>query len=160
KLKRSDAEAYAKEIWEAIELIKESYVKEESPGDMVSWAVHGLFRRIDEKLPAELEAKLKNAKALGEDHLNHLLAPPPQALGQREDVDKQKDVDIGLQRMLSHLDPYTTYVDKEQLQRFKTEIQQFFTGIGIQIRTDSSTAQLLVVTPIKGSPAYKKGLLA
>jgi C-terminal peptidase prc len=160
KLKRSDAEAYAKEVWEAIELIKESYVKEESPGDMVAWAVHGLYRRIDEKVPAELEAKLKNAKDLGEDELKELLASARQALGQREDLDKHKDVDIGLQRMLSHLDPYTTYVDKEQLQRFKTEIQQFFTGIGIQIRTDSATAQLLVVTPIKGSPAYKKGLLA
>jgi carboxyl-terminal processing protease len=35
-----------------------------------------------------------------------------------------------------------------------------FTGIGIQIRKDSNSDQLLVVTPIKGSPAYKTGLLA
>jgi carboxyl-terminal processing protease len=160
KLKRSDADAFAKEVWEAGELIKESYVKEESQGEMVAWAIRGLYRRIDEKVPADLEAKLKNAKDMSEDDLKDLLATARLGLGQREDLDKHKDVDIALMRMLSHLDPYTTYIDKEQLQRFTTEIQQFFTGIGIQIRGDSATDQLLVVTPIKGSPAYKKGLLA
>ena len=35
-----------------------------------------------------------------------------------------------------------------------------FTGIGIQIRKDAATDQLLVVTPIKGSPAYKAGIQA
>jgi C-terminal peptidase prc len=126
---------------------------------MVAWAIRGLYRRIDEKLPAELEAKLKQVKELSDDDLKELLINARQTLGQREDLDKHKDVDIALQRMLSHLDPYTTYVDREQLARFTQDIQQAFTGIGIQIRKDSATDQLLVVTPIKGSPAYKKGLL-
>jgi carboxyl-terminal processing protease len=39
-------------------------------------------------------------------------------------------------------------------------VQGTFTGIGIQIRKDAATDQLLVVTPIKGSPAYRAGLQA
>jgi C-terminal peptidase prc len=127
---------------------------------MIGWAIRGLYRRIDEKVPADLETKLNAVKGLTEEELKELLVSARMSLGQREDLDNHKDIDIALQRMLSHLDPYTTYVDKEQLARFTQDIQQSFTGIGIQIRKDSASDQLLVVTPIKGSPAYKAGLLA
>jgi C-terminal peptidase prc len=160
KLKRADALSFAREVVEASDLIKEAYVKEVSQADMIGWAIRGLYRRIDEKIPATLEAKLKGIKDLSDDELRQLLISARITLGQREDLDKHKDVDIALQRMLSHLDPYTTYVDKEQLAKFTQDIKQTFTGIGIQIRKDSATDQLLVVTPIKGSPAYAAGLWA
>jgi len=62
--------------------------------------------------------------------------------------------------MLHKLDPHTTYFDPETVERIKKEIEGNFTGIGIQIRKDINTDQLLVVTPIKGSPAHKAGLQA
>src|SRR5262245_46622955 len=62
--------------------------------------------------------------------------------------------------MLHRLDPHTTYIDPETRKKFDQEIAGNFTGIGIQIRKDAATDQLLVVTPIKGSPAYKAGLQA
>src|SRR5262249_48856320 len=71
-----------------------------------------------------------------------------------------KDVDMSLLMMTSHLDPYTTFIDKQALGEFKRGTDARFTGIGIQIRKDAVTDQLLVVTPIKGSPAYKAGLKA
>src|SRR5262249_15162595 len=77
-----------------------------------------------------------------------------------EDLADNKDVDISLLMMTSHLDPYTTYIDKETLGEFKRQTDASFTGIGIQIRKDTITDNLLVVTPIKGSPAYRAGLLA
>ena len=40
------------------------------------------------------------------------------------------------------------------------EIQGNFTGIGVQIRRDSVSDMLLVVTPIKDSPAFKAGIQA
>jgi C-terminal peptidase prc len=160
KLKRAEALEFARRVMEASDMIKENYVKEENQGEMVGWAIRGLYRRIDEKVPASVEARLKGVKELGEDELKELLVSARTALGKREDLDKHKDIDIALQRMLSHLDPYTTYIDPEQKQRFETDIRQFFTGIGIQIRKDAASDQLLVVTPIKGSPAYRKGLLA
>src|SRR5207253_8908699 len=77
-----------------------------------------------------------------------------------EDLDKHKDIDITIVSMLRHLDPYTTYIDPESKRRFSDEIRGDFTGIGIQIRKDTLTDMLLVVTPLKGSPAYKAGLEA
>ena len=62
--------------------------------------------------------------------------------------------------MLRHLDPYTVYIDPEEKAKFDQDINSTFTGIGIQIRKDAATDYLLVVTPIKGSPAYKGGLQA
>ncbi|MFN5290087.1 MAG: S41 family peptidase, partial [Planctomycetia bacterium] len=65
-----------------------------------------------------------------------------------------------LQRMLSNLDPYTTYIDAETKANFDRDVQGNFTGIGVQIRKDANSDMLLVVTPIKGSPAYKAGVVA
>src|SRR5262249_30562256 len=90
--------------------------------------------------------------------LLQLLADARQKLGKREDLDSSKDLNITLQRMLHRLDPYTTWIDPESKRKFDDEITGNFTGIGIQIRKDLKTDQLLVVTPIIHSPAYKAGL--
>jgi C-terminal peptidase prc len=160
KLARADAEDFAQKVMEAVDFVSENYVKEVKPGDMAAWAVRGLYRRVEEKVPERIEERLKKANQLRKRELQDLLTDARQALGKREDLDKHKDIDITLQRMLVHLDPYTTYIDPVMLDKFRQEVSGNFTGIGIQIRKDSSTDQLLVVTPIKDSPAYKAGLLA
>jgi C-terminal peptidase prc len=160
RLREVDAVRFAKKIIEASQIIKENYVKEVSQGDLIGWGLKGLYRRIDEKAPAEVEAKLKKVKGLSEEELTQLLAEARQKLGKREDLDKHKDLDITLQRMLAQLDPYTTYYDPEAVEKFKIDVQGNFTGIGIQIRKDNVTDMLLVVTPIKNSPAYKAGIQA
>jgi C-terminal peptidase prc len=160
RLKRADAADFAQKVMEAVQFVQENYVKKLDAGDMVAWAVRGLYRRIDEKIPAAIEEKLKAAKDMRETELVALLTDARQHLGNREDLAKHKDLDITLQRMMSHLDPYTTYIDPETKEGFNRDVQGRFNGIGIQIRKDAATDQLLVVTPIKGSPAYKAGLQA
>ena len=97
---------------------------------------------------------------MSEPELTALLAEAREKLGQREDLANHKDIDISLQRMLAHLDPYTTYYDPETLARFRQDTNAEFSGIGVQIRENRSKGALEVVTPLKGSPAYKKGILA
>jgi C-terminal peptidase prc len=160
KMRRADALKFAEKIMEVTQLMRDNHVKEISQGDMVAWAIRGLYKRLDEKIPPEIEARLKKANDLKEADLTALLADARQGLGKREDLAKHKDLDVTLQRMLSHFDPYTTYIDPETKAKFDTDTNAFFTGIGIQIRKDSATDMLLVVTPIKGSPAYKAGLKA
>jgi len=160
KLKRTDAVEYAKKVIEASQIIRDNYVKDVNQGDLVTNAIKGLYRRLDEKVPAELEARLKDAKTLKEGDLAILLADARQALGTREDLEKQKDLHITLQRMLVNLDPYTTYIDPETVAKFKVDIDAQFTGIGIQIRKDFATDMLVVVSPIRNSPAYKAGIEA
>lgn len=160
RLKRSDALAYARKVMKGIQMVKENHVKELNSSELVNWAIRGLYKRVDEKVPADVQERLTTVKTLKDPDLAVLLADVREKLGSREDLDKGKDVDITLQRMLSHIDPYTTYIDKETLDRFRQEYTGGFTGIGIQIRKDAASDQLLVVTPIKGSPAYKAGLQA
>src|SRR5262249_9689790 len=45
KLKRTEAAEYAQKVMEAIGFIQENYVKKVDPGEMVGWAVRGLYRR-------------------------------------------------------------------------------------------------------------------
>jgi hypothetical protein len=129
-------------------------------GELVNWAVRGLYRRLDEKMPAEVQEKLGKVKTMTRPELTDLLADSREALGSREDLEKGKDLDLALERMLTHLDPYTSYYDPETVQKMEQDIKGQFTGIGVVIRKDTSKDFLQVVTPIKGSPAYKAGLQA
>src|SRR5262249_18658003 len=118
KLDRKTAMAYAVKVIQSTEIIRESYVKEVKQGDLVAWAIRGLYRQIDERIPADVRAKLDKVNELSEGKLTNLLADIREKLGQREDLDSHKDIDISLQRMLAHLDPYTTYYDPDTLSRF------------------------------------------
>ncbi|MCS6851634.1 MAG: S41 family peptidase [Gemmataceae bacterium] len=161
KLRRSEALEYAAKVMQAINLVREGYVKELNQGEMVDWAIRGLLRRLEErKLLSEFADRLKLAKSMSERELTLLLADVRERLGKREDLDKNKDVDISLQQMLSHLDPYTNYIDPETLAQVRREMMGRFTGIGIQIRKDLTRDMLMVVSPIKGSPAYHAGVKA
>jgi C-terminal peptidase prc len=62
--------------------------------------------------------------------------------------------------MMSNLDPYTVYIDEDSKRKAEIDFKAKFTGIGIQIRRVAAKDALLVVTPIKGSPAYRAGLKA
>jgi C-terminal peptidase prc len=155
KLKRSAALAFAAKVIQATETIRESYVKEIKQEDLVVWAIRGLYQRLDEKIPPDIKQRLDKAKEMSERDLTGLLADVRERLGSREDLSNHKDLDVALQRMLSHLDPYTTYIDPEMKKQFEQEMQGDLTGIGVQIRKDTGRDMLMVVTPIRGSPAYR-----
>jgi carboxyl-terminal processing protease len=160
KLKRSAAFAFAAKVIQSTQIIHDNYVKEVNTGDMVGWAIRGLYRQIDEKVPDEIRERLDKVHDLSEAELTALLADVRERLGQRDDLENHKDIDYALQRMLAHLDPYTTYIDPETIARFTTETTGEFKGIGISIRENRSKGMLQVVTPLKGSPAYRAGLKA
>ena len=82
-------------------------------------------------------------------------------LGKREDLDDDKDADVAILMMMASLnDPYTVYYDKETVRKMASQLRGRFPGVGIQIRRDAVRDGLLVVTPIKGSPAYEAGIQA
>src|SRR5437762_12875712 len=106
-------------------------------------------------MPQEVKDRLEQAKTMDDGELNKFLADVRERLGKREDLDKHKDIDHALQRMLHHLDPYTTYIDPETLAQFERDVRKNYSGVGIQIRKHAESDMLLVVTPIKNSPAHK-----
>jgi carboxyl-terminal processing protease len=160
RLKQTEANLFALKVLEATEVIKEEYVRDVNQGQMVAWAVRGLYDYLEEKVPTQVEGRLKSARTMRLFQLRDLLTDARMKLGKREDLDNQKDLNVTLQRMLHKLDPHTTYIDPETKKKFDQEIAGNFTGIGIQIRKDAATNYLLVVTPIKDSPAYRAKIQA
>jgi len=159
QLSKKECADFAAKVMAAVRMVQTEYVKEVNQGEMVGWAVRGLCRRLEErKVLADLTDRLSKVKDLKTAELMVLLSDVRERLGKREDLDNNKDVDIAVQQMLGHLDPYTNYIDLETREKMKQEMTGQFSGIGIQIRKDAATDYLLVVTPIMGSPAYKAGL--
>src|SRR5262249_51676165 len=124
----------------------------------VAWAVRGMYRRLEGKVPADLRERLDKAKDLRTTELETLLADARVRLGKRGDLERNKDTDIALQMVTGNPDPYTGYIDPEQKQKADIDFRGRFPGIGIQIRRVTAKDALLVRTPILNSPAYKAGL--
>src|SRR5262249_48101062 len=82
-------------------------------------------------------------------------------LGKREDLDDDKAADATPKAMINGLnDPHSVFFTKEEWAVFSKQLEGRFPGVGIIIRRDAVRDGLLVVTPIKGSPAFKAGIRA
>ena len=55
-------------------------------------------------------------------------------------------------------DPYTEYISAEDMQDYLEDTMGNFVGIGIYMVNDKKTNQIMVLSPIKGSPAEKAGI--
>ncbi len=161
KLDRDVAEKFAERVLKATDLVLEEYVKKLDRAELVGWAVKGLYRRLGEKMTQELSEKVDKVKKLEGDELKALLVQARMELGKREDLDSGKDVDLALQRMIGFLgDNYSTYIDPATKEQFDKMTEGRFVGIGVSIRKDPATDYLLVISPLKGGPAYKAGIRA
>ena len=54
-------------------------------------------------------------------------------------------------------DPYTEYFSPAEAKEFSNELNNSFSGIGVELDKDSN-GNLIVISPINGFPAYKAGL--
>ncbi|VEF48062.1 carboxyl-terminal protease [Bacillus freudenreichii] len=74
-----------------------------------------------------------------------------------EDVDQEKIIDGAIDGMVKALDdPYSDYMTKEESKVFQDSITSSFEGIGAEIQEKDGA--IVVVSPIKGSPAEKAGI--
>src|SRR6185312_16353273 len=161
KLPEQDADAFARKVIEAAGIVSSVYIKLVQPNDLAASAIKGMYRRIEEPLPKDLEDSLKSVKDLNELQRVELLKDARRRLGKREDLEGNKDADIAILMMMAGLnDPYTVYYDKETVRKMASALRGRFPGVGIQIRRDAVHDALLVVSPIKGSPAFEAGIQA
>jgi C-terminal peptidase prc len=155
------AESFARKVRIGIDMLKEKYIKVVNEGDLTVAAIRGVYRRLEEPLPTDLEDEMKAPKELSDTKQKELLKAAREHLGKREDLDDDKDVDMALTMMSASLnDPYTVYYDKDMVKKEESKLRAQFSGVGIHIRRDLARDGLLVVSPIKGSPAYKAGIKA
>lgn len=162
QINADDAKAYADKVFEGLTFVRSYYIKKLNLGEMVGNGIKGLYRVADNApLSDDLKARLEKAKELSDKEIKELLRDARMPLGRREDLDKNKDVELSMNFALrKFVDDYTMYVDQEKVAEMDKDIDGRFTGIGVQIRQDVARDGLLVVTPIRNSPAYRAGLLA
>lgn len=58
--------------------------------------------------------------------------------------------------MVSHLDPHSAFLDKQELKSLETTVSGEFVGIGVELTTERG--MLHVISPIDGGPAAKAGI--
>lgn len=160
KITEKDARNYAQMVIRAAKMVRKDYVKDVSQATLVDYAVRGIFKNLNEKMPSAIKDKLENVKNMKEPDLIKLLTAARQHLGKREDLSNGKDITYSLHSMLGKLDKHTDYVDPETIRQLDNDIRGHFSGIGVQIRKNNTKDMLQVVTPIRGSPAYKAKIYA
>tara|TARA_Y100001968_G_scaffold223054_1_gene205805 strand:+ start:393 stop:1742 length:1350 start_codon:yes stop_codon:yes gene_type:complete len=70
-----------------------------------------------------------------------------------------EDSYLAIRNMLSGLnDPYTRFLDPREFNEMRIDTSGELMGVGIQISVDIDTEQLIVVSPIEGTPAFKAGI--
>lgn len=75
-----------------------------------------------------------------------------------EELDISDLIDSAIKGMLDEVDPHTNYFDEFEFEKFTSDTQGEFGGLGISI--DKKGDYITVVSPIEGTPAYRMGILA
>ena len=76
------------------------------------------------------------------------------------EVDREELLEAAIDGMVARLDPYSTYLDDEEVGRFARDVGGSFTGIGVQILPDPETGRLTIAAPFPGTPAAEAGVRA
>ncbi|MEH7275262.1 S41 family peptidase, partial [Neobacillus vireti] len=77
--------------------------------------------------------------------------------GYFEELDQKKLINGAIDGMVKALDdPYTDYMSVDEAEKFHSSIDSSFQGIGAEIQ--EKDGHILIVSPIKGSPAERAGL--
>ena len=73
-------------------------------------------------------------------------------------ISRRELMEAAIEGVLKKLDPYSDYIAPEDLDAFRTGVENQFGGIGIRINIQNDRPT--VITPLIGTPAYKGGILA
>lgn len=161
RLERAAAVDFAKKVNDAVTMVTDNSIKSANAGELTAAAVKGLYRRVREAVPTEIEETFKEPRGLSTTRRTEALQAARLHLGKREDLDGDKGAEIAIRMMLLNLsDRYAAYTDREGLRRNDSHIKGEYYGIGVHVRRDAVRDGLLVTSPIKGSPALKAGMQA
>lgn len=73
-------------------------------------------------------------------------------------ISRRELIEAAIEGMLKKLDPYSTYISPKDIERFRSQVESEYCGIGIQI--DVEDGRLVVISPLVGTPAHRAGILA
>ncbi len=82
----------------------------------------------------------------------------------RREILSRKYIDVpdsyeAIREMLSSLnDPYTRFLDPKEFSEMRIDTTGELSGVGIQLSIDKETNELVVISPIEGTPAFNAGV--
>lgn len=102
------------------------------------------------------------ARQKREDFLRSVKRLPETAFNIRnhymDEIDPDALVKAGIDGMLSELDRFSVLLEKDSYDALMESTHGKYEGLGMQI--DQRDDRIIIITPIEGSPAYKRGLRA
>ena len=72
------------------------------------------------------------------------------------EVSIQKLMEGAIRGLLETLDPHSSYLDEESLEKMKKETSGKFGGLGVEVTAKDGV--ILVITPFEGTPAFNAGI--
>ena len=76
-----------------------------------------------------------------------------------KDIDEDKAVEGALKGYVESLgDPYTEYIPKDEMEDYKSDLMGNYVGVGIYMAQNTKDNTIVVLTPIKYSPAEEAGI--
>jgi carboxyl-terminal processing protease len=73
-----------------------------------------------------------------------------------EEIDTERLINAGIKGMLEDLDRYSVLMEKQTYDQLMESTHGKYEGLGMEI--DAREDYILIVTPMEGSPSYRKGL--
>lgn len=73
-------------------------------------------------------------------------------------ISRRKIVEAAIKGILNELDPYSSYIAPDEMDRFRSAVESEFGGVGIQVSVGEG--HLRVISPLAGTPAYRAGIAA
>lgn len=76
------------------------------------------------------------------------------------EIDEQNVINETIKGYIKGLnDPYTEYMTKDEMEEFSQDVMGNFSGIGIYLSKDTQKNVIVIISPIKDTPAAKAGIL-
>jgi carboxyl-terminal processing protease len=75
-----------------------------------------------------------------------------------DSVDMTKLITDAIEESLKELDPHSTYISKEEVEKTNEPLEGSFEGIGVTFQIYEDT--ILIIAPVPGGPSEKLGILA
>ena len=114
-----------------------------------------LFARVFERVKTEYVRPVdENILLAAASHALDDATPPSDAVSDNWLVER------AINGMLASLDPYSTYLPRDEYAAMQDSMRGRFGGLGIQITFPDDGAGIMVVKPLEGTPAAKAGLMA
>lgn len=75
-----------------------------------------------------------------------------------EKVSRREILEAAIEGVLRKLDPNSDYINPDDIDEFKLDVENKFVGVGLQVNRRDDRLQ--VISPVVGTPAYRAGIVA